>query len=63
MVDNEKDVVVFIHNSLKPSLQFAKAAGRAVTFGDKDTFAADKEVLEKVQCRAIRMVSNLRSKT
>ena len=96
VVDSEKDVGVVIHNSLKPSIQCAKAAGkanlvlgqlsRAVTYRDKDTFvrlfkvyvrphleyavqswcpwtAADKEVLEKVQCRAVRMVSNLRGST
>ena len=48
VVDNEKDVGVVIHNSLKPSIQCAKAAGkanlvlgqlsRAVTYRDKDTF-------------------------
>ena len=48
VVDSEKDVGVVIHNSLKPSIQCAKAAGkanlvlgqlsRAVTYRDKDTF-------------------------
>ena len=48
MVDTEKDFGVVIHNSLKTSIQCAKATGkanlvlgqlsRAVTYRDKDTF-------------------------
>ena len=95
-VDSEKDVGVLVHRSLKPSLQCAKAAGkanlvlgqlsRAVTYRDRNTFiklytvyvrphleyavqswspwtVGDKEVLEQVQRRAVRMVSNLRGRT
>ena len=95
-VDSEKDVGVIIHQSLKPSLQCAKAASkanlvlgqlaRAVTYRDKVTFIrlytvyvrphleyavqswcpyydADKKVLENVQRRAVRMVTNLQGQT
>ena len=94
-VESEKDVGVIVHESLKPSLQCARAAGRAnailgqlsraVGYRDKDTFlklyrvyvrphleyavtswspwsVGDKEVLERVQKRALRMVSNLRGR-
>ena len=94
-VESEKDVGVLVHKSLKPSLQCAKAAGkanqvlgqlaRAVTYRDKQTFLklftvyvrphleyavaswcpwnkADKEILEKVQKRAVAMVSNFKAK-
>ena len=94
-VDSEKDVGVLVHQSLKPSLQCAKAAAkanqvlgqlaRAVTYRDKQTFLklytvyvrphleyavaswcpwskGDKEILEKVQRRAVNMVSNFKSK-
>ena len=95
-VESEKDVGVIVHQSLKPSMQCAKAAGRAnailgqlsraVSYRDKDTFlklykvyvrphleyavaswspwtVGDKEVLEKVQRRALGMVSNMRGRT
>ena len=95
-VESEKDVGVIIHHSLKPSMQCAKAAGRAnavlgqlsraVSYRDKDTFlklykvyvrphleyavaswspwtVGDREVLEKVQRRALGMVSNMRGRT
>ena len=92
----QKDLGVIIHTSLKPSMQCARAAGRAnqvlgqlgraVTYRDKKTFLKlysvyvrphleyavqswcpytleDKAVLEKIQKRAISMVSNFKSKT
>ena len=92
-VEYEKDVGVVVHESLKPSMQCARAAGRAngilgqlsraVSYRSKETFInlykvyvrphleyagvswspwlqQDKEVLERVQRRAISMVSNLR---
>ena len=95
-VEYEKDVGVIIHQSLKPSMQCARAAARAnailgqlsraVSYRDKVTFiklfkvyvrphleyavvswspwtVEDKEVLEKVQRRAVGMVSNLRGRT
>ena len=95
-VDNEKDLGVIIHTSLKPSMQCARAAGRAnqvlgqlgraVTYRDKKTFLKlysvyvrphleyavqswcpytleDKAVLEKIQKRAVSMVSNFKSKS
>ena len=95
-VESEKDVGVIIHQSLKPSMQCARAAGRAnailgqlsraVSYRDKDTFlrlykvyvrphleyavaswspwsVGDKEVLERVQRRALGMVSNLRGRS
>ena len=95
-VESEKDVGVMIHQSLKPSLQCAKAAGKAnqvlgqlsrsITYRDKQTFLklykvyvrphleyavaswcpwnkADKEILEKVQKRAVSMVSNFQATT
>ena len=95
-MESEKDVGVLIHESLKPSLQCAKAAGRAnavlgqlaraVSYRDKVTFlmlfkvyvrphleyavtswspwlVGDREVLEKVQRRALGMVSNMRGRT
>ena len=95
-VESEKDVGVIVHKSLKPSMQCAKAAGRAnailgqlsraVSYRDKDTFlklykvyvrphleyavaswspwtVGDREVLEKVQRRALGMVSNMRGRT
>ena len=88
----EKDVGVIISESLKPSLQCAKAAkkanqvlgqlSRGLTYRDKFTFTklykvyvrphlqycssawapytvADKEVLENVQKRAVKMISGL----
>jgi ribonuclease P/MRP protein subunit RPP40 len=94
-VESEKDVGVMIHQSLKPSLQCARAAeranqvlgqlSRAVTYRDKLTFLklykvyvrphleyavaswspwlqSDKEMLEKVQRRAINMVSNFQAR-
>ena len=95
-VEFEKDVGVIVHQSLKPSMQCAKAAARAngilgqlsraVCYRDRDTFLRlykvyvrphleyavvswspwsqqDKEVLEKVQRRAVGMVSNLRGRS
>ena len=95
-VEFEKDVGVVVHESLKPSMQCAKAAARAngilgqlsraVCYRDKATFLKlykvyvrphleyavvswspwlqqDKEVLEKVQRRAVGMVTNLRRGT
>jgi hypothetical protein len=95
-VEYEKDVGVVVHESLKPSMQCARAAGRAngilgqlaraVCYRSKETFLnlykvyvrphleyagvswspwlqQDKEVLERVQRRAISMVSNLRGRT
>jgi hypothetical protein len=92
-VEFEKDVGVLVHQSLKPSMQCARAAARAngilgqlsraACYRDKDTFLKlykvyvrphleyavvswspwtqqDKEVLERVQQRALGMVSNLR---
>ena len=95
-VEYEKDVGVMVHQSLKPSMQCARAAARAnailgqlsraITFRDKNTFlrlykvyvrphleyavvcwspwtVGDKEVLERVQRRALGMVTNWRSRT
>ena len=95
-VESEKDVGVIVHQSLKPTMQCAKAAGRAnailgqlsraVCYRDKDTFlklykvyvrphleyavaswspwtVGDREVLEKVQRRALGMVSNMRGRS
>ena len=95
-VEFEKDVGVLVHQSLKPSMQCARAAARAngilgqlsraVCYRDKDTFLKlykvyvrphleyavvswspwtqqDKEMLEKVQRRAVGMVSNLRGRS
>ena len=95
-VEFEKDVGVVVHQSLKPSMQCAKAAARAngilgqlsraVCYRDKATFLKlykvyvrphleyavvswspwlqqDKEVLEKVQRRAVGMVTNLQRGT
>ena len=95
-VEYEKDVGVLVHQSLKPSMQCARAAGRAnailgqlsraITYRDKDTFlklykvyvrphleyaavawspwsVGDKEVLERVQRRAVGMVTNWRGRT
>ena len=95
-VEVEKDVGVLVHQSLKPSMQCARAASRAnvilgqlsraITYRDKATFLklykvyvrphleyavvcwspwteGDKEVLEKVQRRAIGMVTNWRERT
>ena len=92
----EKDVGVLINDDLKPSLQCAKAAGKAnqvlgqisrgVSYRDKDTLLrlyktyvrphleycqaawspwgiGDRQVLEKVQQRAVRMMTNLKSKS
>ena len=94
-VEVEKDVGVLVHQSLKPSMQCARAASRAnailgqlsraITYRDKATFLklykvyvrphleyavvcwspwteGDKEVLEKVQRRAIGMVTNWRER-
>ena len=94
--DSEKDVGIHVHQSLKPSLQCAKASAkanqvlgqlsRAVGYRDEDTFlklycvyvrphleyaikswcpwqVQDKNILEKVQRRAVMMVSNMRGKT
>ena len=94
-VTSEKDVGVMVHQTLKPSLQCARAAGkanqvlgqlgRAVTYRDKNTFLKlykvyvrphleyavaswspwnkeDKDLLEKVQKRAVAMVSNFQAK-
>ena len=91
-VEFEKDVGVIVHQSLKPSMQCARAAARAnavlgqisraVSYRDAKTFlklytvyvrphleyavtswspweVGDKETLEKVQRRALGMVSNL----
>ena len=91
--DSERDIGVQVQSSLKPSLQCAEAARRAMAvlsqitrafhYRDKKVFpqlykqyvrphlefavpawspwtAADKQVLERVQERAIRMVSGLR---
>ena len=90
--EEEKDVGVIVTNSLKPSLQCARAAkkanqvlgqmSRGITYRDKYTFTrlykvyvrphlqycssawspynvADKELLEQVQKRAVKMISNL----
>ena len=87
---------MLVHQSLKSSMQCARAASRAnailgqlaraVTYRDKDTFiklykvyvrphleyavvswspwaAGDREVLEKVQRRAVGMVTNWRGRT
>ena len=95
-VEHEKDVGVMVHQSLKPSMQCARAAGRAnailgqlsraITYRDKDTFmrlykvyvrphleyavvswspwsVGYKEVLERVQRRAVGMVTNWRGRT
>ena len=95
-VDQEKDLGVTLHKSLKPSIQCSKAAlkanqvlgqiSRSVTYRDKVTFLrlykvfvrphleyavtswrpwsqGDKIVLEKVQQRALKMVTNLQSRT
>ena len=94
-VVEEKDVGVMVHNSLKPSVQCAKAAkkanqvlgqmARAFHYRDKVTWIklyktyvrchleyavqawspwtqADKDLLEAVQKRAVRMVSGLQGK-
>ena len=94
-VVEEKDVGVMVHNTLKPSVQCAKAAkkanqvlgqmARAFHYRDKITWIrlyktyvrchleyavqawapwtqADKELLESVQKRAVRMVSGLQGK-
>ena len=93
VVEQEKDVGVIVHDSLKPSVQCAQAAKkanqvlgqlcRAITFRDKNTFLRlyciyvrphleyavqawspwneeDKQLLEQVQKRAIRMISGLK---
>ena len=95
-IQEEKDVGVIIHSSLKPSLQCAKAAARAnqvlgqlargVGYRDKVTFLqlyrvyvrphleyavtcwspwtkGDRECLEKIQRRAVGMVTNLRARS
>ena len=95
-VEEEKDVGVMIHHTLRPSLQCAKASARANQvlgqlsrgdgYRDRATFLqlyrvyvrphleyavvswspwtkADRECLEKVQRRAVGMVTNLRAKT
>ena len=95
-VEFEKDVGVLVHQSLKPSMQCARAAARAngilgqlsraVCYRDKETFLKlykvyvrphleyavvswspwtqqDKEMLEKVQRRAVGMVSNMRGRS
>ena len=92
----EKDLGVIVHNSLRPSLQCAKAAKKAnavlgqlirgVTYRDKVVFTnlyktfvrpiieycacswspwteGDKNVLEAVQKRAVKAISNLRTRT
>ena len=94
-VGQEKDVGVIIADSLRPSLQCAKAAkkansvlgqlSRGVTYRDKDCVMSlyqtyvrphleyavtawspwtmgDKEILEAVQRRAVKMVTNLKGK-
>ena len=95
-VEYEKDVGVIVHQTLKPSMQCARAAARAngilgqlsraVSYRDKSTFlklykvyvrphleyavaswspwlVGDREKLEKVQRRAVGMVSNLRGRS
>ena len=95
-VDQEKDLGVTLHKSLRPSIQCSKGAlkanqvlgqiSRSVTYRDKVTFLrlykvfvrphleyavtswrpwsqGDKIVLEKVQQRALKMVTNLQSRT
>ena len=95
-VEEEKDVGVMIHHTLKPSLQCAKASARAnqvlgqlargVGYRDKVTFLqlyrvyvrphleyavvswcpwskGDRDCLEKVQRRALGMVTNLQAGT
>jgi ribonuclease P/MRP protein subunit RPP40 len=94
-VEQEKDMGVMVHNTLKPSLQCARAAARAnailgqlsraVTYRDMNFLklykvyirphleyavvswspwtVEDKETLEKVQRRAVGMVSNLRERS
>ena len=95
-VDQEKDIGIVTHQSLKPSIQCHKAAekanlvlgqiSRAFHFRDRKVFidlykryvrchlefsvpawrpwqVHDIEVLEKVQKRAIKMVSGLKSKS
>ena len=92
----EKDLGVIVHQSLRPSLQCAKAARKAnsvlgqlcrgVGYRDKDVFMnlyktyvrphleyvvqawcpwtmGDKEVLEAVQRRAVRAVTNIKGRT
>ena len=93
VVDDEKDIGIHIHKSLKPSVQCARAAqtanvvlgqiSRSFHFRDKKFFlnlykqhvrchlefsvpvwspwsVADKEIIEKVQIRAVNMISGLK---
>ena len=96
VVEEEKDIGVIIHKSLKPTMQCAKAAkkanqvlgqmARSFHYRDRSVWInlykkyvrphlefavqawspwtkADKELIESVQQRAVRMVSGLKGKT